>query len=44
MHPNASLKEQPWGSREFSVIDHDGNLVTFFEPPADDGPREEPAS
>jgi catechol 2,3-dioxygenase-like lactoylglutathione lyase family enzyme len=33
VHPNGPLKEQPWGFREFSVRDHDGNLVTFFEPP-----------
>ena len=31
VHPNAPLTEQPWGFREFSVTDHDGNLVTFFE-------------
>ena len=41
VHPNAPLKEQPWGFREFAVIDHDGNLVTFFEPPSDYDPREE---
>jgi hypothetical protein len=34
VHPNALLREQPWGFREFAVVDHDGNLVTFFEPPA----------
>jgi catechol 2,3-dioxygenase-like lactoylglutathione lyase family enzyme len=33
VHPNDPLEEKPWGFREFSVIDHDGNLVTFFEPP-----------
>jgi uncharacterized glyoxalase superfamily protein PhnB len=33
VHPNAPLQEKPWGFREFSVIDNDGNLVTFFEPP-----------
>jgi uncharacterized glyoxalase superfamily protein PhnB len=33
VHPNDPLQEKPWGFREFSVIDHDGNLVTFFEPP-----------
>jgi uncharacterized glyoxalase superfamily protein PhnB len=33
VHPNAPLEEQPWGFREFSVVDRDGNLVTFFEPP-----------
>jgi uncharacterized glyoxalase superfamily protein PhnB len=39
VHPNAPLKEQPWGFREFAVTDNDGNLVTFFEPPADYNPR-----
>jgi catechol 2,3-dioxygenase-like lactoylglutathione lyase family enzyme len=43
VHPNAPLAEQPWGFREFSVTDRDGNLVTFFEPPPEydargDGP------
>ena len=41
VHPNAPLEEQPWGFREFAVIDHDGNLVTFFEPPQDYDPRED---
>ena len=36
VHPNAPLRTQPWGFREFAVCDHDGNLVTFFEPPAGD--------
>lgn len=31
IHPNASLQEKPWGTREFSVVDEDGNLITFFE-------------
>ena len=39
VHPNALLEEKPWGFREFAVTDHDGNLVTFFEPPADYEPR-----
>lgn len=33
VHPNAPLEEKPWGFREFSVTDHDGNLVTFFQAP-----------
>ena len=33
VHSNAPLEEKPWGFREFAVTDHDGNLVTFFEPP-----------
>jgi catechol 2,3-dioxygenase-like lactoylglutathione lyase family enzyme len=40
VHPNALLQDTPWGFREFSVTDHDGNLVTFFEPPPDYDPRE----
>jgi hypothetical protein len=40
VHPNAPLAEQPWGFREFSVTDVDGNLVTFFEPPVDYEPHE----
>jgi catechol 2,3-dioxygenase-like lactoylglutathione lyase family enzyme len=42
VHPNAPLADTPWGFREFSVRDRDGNLVTFFEPPADYEP--EPAT
>lgn len=32
VHPNAPLKEQPWGTREFAIRDLDGNLLTFFTP------------
>jgi catechol 2,3-dioxygenase-like lactoylglutathione lyase family enzyme len=35
VHPNAPLEEQPWGFREFAVVDRDGNLLTFFEPRAE---------
>lgn len=35
VHPKAPLAKAPWGSREFAILDPDGNLVTFFEP-ADD--------
>jgi uncharacterized glyoxalase superfamily protein PhnB len=38
VHENAPLEEQPWGFREFSVRDCDGNLVNFFEPPASEEP------
>lgn len=31
VHPNGELCDQPWGFREFSVLDGDGNLVTFGE-------------
>lgn len=31
IHPNGPLAVKPWGSKEFAIIDGDGNLVTFFE-------------
>jgi DNA-binding transcriptional MerR regulator len=31
VHPNGSLTEQPWGFREFAVLDGDGNLIKFGE-------------
>lgn len=31
LHPNAPLTTQPWGTREFGILDPDGNLITFFE-------------
>ena len=30
-HPNAPLTDRPWGTREFGILDPDGNLITFFE-------------
>jgi catechol 2,3-dioxygenase-like lactoylglutathione lyase family enzyme len=32
VHDNAPLTLQPWGDRDFAIVDPDGNLVTFFEP------------
>jgi hypothetical protein len=29
IHPNGALEEKPWGVHEFSILDTDGNLVTF---------------
>jgi catechol 2,3-dioxygenase-like lactoylglutathione lyase family enzyme len=29
IHPNDPLAGKPWGQREFSILDPDGNLVTF---------------
>jgi hypothetical protein len=29
IHPNGSLALKPWGVWEFSILDPDGNLVTF---------------
>jgi hypothetical protein len=34
IHPNGSLALKPWGVWEFSVLDPDGNLVTFQQPAA----------
>jgi hypothetical protein len=31
IHPNDPLSLKPWGLREFSILDIDGNLVTFSE-------------
>ena len=29
IHPNAPLQIKPWGQKEFSLLDPDGNLLTF---------------
>jgi catechol 2,3-dioxygenase-like lactoylglutathione lyase family enzyme len=31
VHPKGELSEQPWGTREFTILDPDRNAVTFFE-------------
>lgn len=31
VHPNGALQEQPWGFKEFSVLDGDGNLIKFAQ-------------
>lgn len=31
VHPNAALTEKPWGTREFAILDIDGNCVTFHQ-------------
>ena len=31
LHPNGSLCNQWWGEQDFSVIDTDNNLITFFQ-------------
>lgn len=31
VHPNAPLTDQPWGTREFGVLDPDHNLVSLYE-------------
>lgn len=34
IHPNGSLEAKPWGVSEFSLLDPDGNLITFQQPSA----------
>lgn len=29
IHPNGKLQQKPWGQQEFSILDPDGNLLTF---------------
>jgi DNA-binding transcriptional MerR regulator len=31
VHPNGPLRQQPWGFKEFAVLDSDGNLIKFGE-------------
>ena len=31
VHPNGDIGDTEWGTREFAVLDPDGNLVTFWE-------------
>jgi Glyoxalase superfamily protein len=31
VHPNGPLASKPWGTKEFAILDPDGNLVTFYE-------------
>jgi catechol 2,3-dioxygenase-like lactoylglutathione lyase family enzyme len=31
VHPSAPLRDQPWGTREFAVLDPDNNLVSLYE-------------
>lgn len=31
VHPKAPLETKPWGTKEFAILDPDGNLVTFYE-------------
>jgi hypothetical protein len=32
IHPDDPLGDKPWGLREFSILDVDGNLLTFSGP------------
>lgn len=31
VHPNGPLAIKPWGTREFAILDPDGNLLTFHQ-------------
>ncbi len=31
IHPHGALQVQPWGTKEFTVLDHDGNGLTFVQ-------------
>jgi catechol 2,3-dioxygenase-like lactoylglutathione lyase family enzyme len=41
IHPNGKLQEQPWGTREFTILDPDRNAVTFFQA-ASNGAAQQP--
>lgn len=31
IHPNGKLNDTEYGTKEFAVLDQDGNLITFYE-------------
>ena len=31
VHPNAPLRDQPWGNREFAILDPNGVMITLVE-------------
>jgi uncharacterized glyoxalase superfamily protein PhnB len=31
IHPNGDLTDMPWGMRQFSILDNDGNIIHFGE-------------
>jgi uncharacterized glyoxalase superfamily protein PhnB len=31
IHPNGPLKEMPWGMKQFSILDNNGNIIHFGE-------------
>lgn len=35
VHPGGRLEKKPWGVFEFSIVDPDGNLITFQQPSKD---------
>ena len=43
IHPNEPLETKPFGMRQFSVLDADGNTITFAEPVSQPGAAAQPA-
>lgn len=31
VHPNGKLENKPWGMRQFSILDNNGNIIHFGE-------------
>ena len=31
VHPNGTLETKPWGMRQFSILDNNGNIIHFGE-------------
>ena len=44
LHPNGALGTREWGTREFAILDPDGNLITFFQRVASPARMNGPAS
>mgnify|MGYP003574939633 FL=1 len=36
VHPNGTLNNMPWGMRQFSILDNNGNIIHFGERIGDD--------
>jgi len=36
VHPNGKLQEMPWGMKQFSILDNNGNIIHFGEEMGDD--------
>ncbi|PAW92439.1 hypothetical protein CKK33_02580 [Mucilaginibacter sp. MD40] len=36
LHPDGDLKDMPWGMRQFSILDNNGNIIHFGEDRQDD--------
>ena len=32
IHPAGTLEDKPWGMRQFSILDNNGNIIHFGEP------------